>query len=179
MMASTAETIHGATLTPRHRRWRDLSGWRLSFGLCLGPIASALLFALIQIFNMGATADDILAGTFGLLAFGMLWALVGGWIYLLAVVRTRRKIARMECLLLGIVLTNLIAPALFAITFAIEGWGGITEIIDDSDVSYFFALLLFSELLFSLPGLLSGWLFWRFGVRPAPVPQPDLTAVFD
>jgi hypothetical protein len=40
-------------------------------------------------------------------------------------------------------------------------------------------VLAAAAILFAPVGLLNGWLFWRIGVRPAAMPEPDVGAVFD
>jgi hypothetical protein len=163
-------------LTPRHRRWRDLHAGRLTLGLCLGPIAMTLLMALIWIADGSMTTGEMIRAGIAIMVFVFAWCLVGGWGYLLVVVRRRRRIGRLECLMLGVITAGLFPLALASLIFSMEGWEGVAPGLDAS----FAAIVLTTiEALFAVAGLLSGWLFWRFGVRPAPLPHPDVSAVFD
>ncbi len=168
-------------LTPRHRRWRDLHGGRLTLGLSLGPIVMTALLALIWIVDGSMTTAEMIRAGIATLIFVLVWCLVCGWIYLLLVVRRRRRIGRFECLLLGVIIADLFPLALAALMFGIEGWGGIAAMVSNpgADASYAAIIFLAVEVLFTAMGVLSGWLFWRLGVRPAPLPHPDVSAVFD
>ena len=136
---------------------------------------------MIELFDSTMTTETLFESTLGLLILGVPWSLIGGWIYFLAIVRPRRKIARRECLLLGVVLGELMPFPMVSLIFAVDDRKGLTEVFGDPALGapYFIGIFSGSEILLSLTGLLGGWLFWRFGVRPAPVPQPDVSAVFD
>jgi uncharacterized integral membrane protein len=163
-----------------YRRWEDLRGWRLSLGLCLGPIAMALIYDLIRVLDMGVTAEEFVAETILILVIGIGWTMISGWAYLLAVARQRRRIARRECLLLGTIVAVLMPLALLVIVFAMQGQAGVAETFGtEGSTEWPIVSALFVFSLFGVLGVLGGWLFWRFGVRPTPEPDPDVSAVFE
>jgi len=120
------------------------------------------------------TSGEIALAAAGILVFGMTWSLLGGWTYLLAVVRSRGKIGRGECLVLGIGLMDMLPLALLALVGALSGRQAMEEMYGSPGSS----VIATTALMLSVIGLLAGWLFWRVGVRPAPVPEPDVSAVF-
>ena len=172
-MTSTSGLRRRPTLTPQHRRWRDLSAGRLSLGLCLAPLSVPITFVLFNA-TEGETFEDMLIPGVAILVFVVGWALMFGWVYLLAVVKPRGRIARIECLLLGIAMNDLLPIVLALASILAEPDGAAA--LASPEVG---GALLGGVLVLSLLGLLGGWLFWRLGVRPAPVPAPDVMAVFD
>jgi hypothetical protein len=162
-------------LKPTQRRWQDLRTWRLCLGLSLGPLVLAAPIVLITLADAESTAGNYL----WLLIFvilGLGWSQVSGWIYLLAVVRPRGRIVRRGCLLLGVTSIALIPP--IALFFAsLPGTqpdpGSFLEDLNQRPAAAV-ATLVWTEMACALFGLLSGWLFWRFGVRPAlTTPAPS------
>jgi len=168
MMARPRETGEDIAPTPLHRRWRDLRAWRLNLGLCLGPIAMGFLYSVLAAF---AGLDDLLSVVLGVFILSVGLALVGGWLYLLVVVRSRRRIARIECLLLGVVLTVLLPLAAFLAVIADEQQS-LGELFSSTEL---LVIVVGGLILISL-GLFSGWLFWRFGVRPSWEEEIDAVA---
>jgi hypothetical protein len=170
-----------ARASSRYRHWQDLHVGRLSFGLSLAPLVMTALLVLIWIVDASMTTEETIHATIGILIIGIAWCLIGGWAYLLAVTRRRRKISRIECLLFGLVLAELVPLLLISLVFAIEGWASVIDMFGspEADAFYIAAIILAVEIIFAPMGLLNGWLFWRFGVRPAPLPEPDVSAVFD
>jgi hypothetical protein len=163
----------------RHRRWEDLHGGRLTSGLGLGSLVVPLLLSLFWILDDSMASDELAFAIIGIHVMGLAWGLVAGWIYLLAVPRRRRRITRMECLMLGVVLIDLIPLITLLLVGVIGGQAGLADLFSSLTAGEI-AIVIGAALTFStLSGLLNGWLFWRFGVRPAPTPVPDVTGVFD
>ena len=153
----------------RYRRWEDLAAWRLFLGLVLGPVLLAALLAIFGLLDPRARADHFVLGVIGVLLFGVIWMLVAGWSYLLTVVRWRRRIARVECMVLGVALNEFLSITLVA-SGVMHRSGGLTQ--------RGVAAVVAAAIVMVPIGLLAGWLFWRFGVRPAAAPVAD-AAVFD
>ena len=161
-------------LAPDQRRWQDLQGWRLCLGFVLGPVACAVLTFLIEMLDSGVTANDIIAMMIGLIFFGVIWQMVGGWAYLLLVVRTRGKIGRSECLLLGIALM-LLLPAVLSLLIFADPSPEAAEVAADFTPPW----ILLSFGVFLIFGLISGGLLWWVGVRPAKTPVAASASVFE
>jgi hypothetical protein len=163
------------SLLPTQRNWRDLRNWRLCLGLCLGPIVLAALILILFLTDAESTASDFI-WIVGLLLLAIAWSQITGWIYLLALVRPRGRIARQGCLLLGLTSIALIPP--IAVFFAVLPGsqaepGNFLEDLNQKPGATL-ATLVVTEIACALFGLLSGWLFWRFGARPAAMtPAPS------
>jgi len=163
------------TDTPLHRLWTDLSKRRLACGLIaagapwtLGNIAYAAVD--MRGAELGITLPVLLIAT-------EVWFLALGFLYLFAVSRRRGTVARTDCLLLGMLLTC-VYPV-YAIGFSLA-FGVVPNGIpaDMGLVGGGLALILFGLSLTPI-GLLSGWLFWRVGVRPARPKDTVIAPVFD
>jgi len=157
--------------TSRYRRWEDLSTRRLFLGLVLGPIGLVVLLVVFGLFDPHVgRLQFYMIGVIGVLVVGVIWMQAAGWIYLLTVARWRQKISRVECLLFGLGLNEFLALALAMLGIMRRS----RELASNAT-----ALGLIAIVVFVVPiGLLAGWMFWRFGVRPASMPVPD-AAVFD
>jgi hypothetical protein len=118
--------------------------------------------------------DDIIAMMIGLIFFGVIWQMVGGWAYLLLVVRTRGKIGRSECLLLGIALM-LLLPAVLSLLIFADPSPEAAEVAADFTPPW----ILLSFGVFLIFGLISGGLLWWVGVRPAKTPVAASASVFE
>jgi hypothetical protein len=161
--------------TSIHRQWQDLRKWRLVGALML---AACVLWVFIVV--AGGLADFPLPG-FGLLAaliVSEVWFLVLGLAYLFAFARRRRTLSRRDCLVLGTWLIGLFPAFVVAISYAIvPNPRNIASLVEWFVVG---ELLAAAVGVLMIPfGLLAGWFFWRFGVRPAPLPEPDASGVFD
>jgi hypothetical protein len=179
--AAKPDPVDRLTLTPRHRRWRDLHAGRLLLGLAIAPLIVTILLCLAWVIDGEMASEEIIAATIGILIFATAYWQVGGWGYLLVVTRTRRRIARIECVILGVALVDLVPPLLLVLLFTIDGKQGAAAIFGGHEPSALIvsAAVAIATILFAPIGLLNGWLFWRVGVRPAPMPHPDVSAVFD
>jgi hypothetical protein len=162
-------------LAPHQRRWQDLQGWRLCLGFVLGPVACAVLTFLIETLDPGVTGNDVIAMIIGLIFFGVIWQMLGGWAYLLLVVRSRGKIGRNECLLLGVALMLLLPVLLFLLISTSPGGADAAEAFAGFTPPW----ILVSLGVFLIFGLISGGLLWRFGVRPAQAPVAASASVFE
>lgn len=111
----------------------------------------------------------------GLIFFGVIWQMLGGWAYLLLVVRTRGKIGRSECLLLGIALMLVLPIVIFLVISADSGSPGLAE----ATAGFTPPWILISVGIFLILGLISGWVFWGIGVRPAKTPVAASASVFE
>jgi len=167
-MASTNTASDHTPLTPRHRRWQDLRAWRLSLGLCVGPIVFAVIYVAPYMFQAGMTPGRMLPFFLTTLAYFIGGSIIAGWTYLLVVVRRRRKISRIECVLFGVALVD----AVWLVSFAADDQQSLRAAINAALTWSFVTGTLF----FSLAGLLHGWLFWRFGVQPSREDSTDAVA---
>ncbi|WP_395019914.1 hypothetical protein [Dongia sp.] len=158
-----------------HRRWPDLSKRRLACGLLAAGAPWTLANLAYTAFAMrgaelvGALPVALIATEFWFLALGLL--------YLFAFSRRRGSVARTDCLLLGILLTSFYP--VYGIGFSLA-FGVIPAGIpaDASLIVVALAIVLFGLLLTPI-GLLSGWLFWRVGVRPARPKDMASAPIFD
>jgi hypothetical protein len=136
-----------------------------------------VLILVVILTGSEATANDFI-WLLGLLVLATAWSQIMGWIYLLAVARPRGRITRRGCLLLGTISIALIP--LIILFFAVRpgsdaGPGSFLEGLNQKPARTV-ALLVSIEIACALFGLLSGWLFWRFGVKPtAIVPAPSVS----
>jgi magnesium-transporting ATPase (P-type) len=175
------DPVDRMSLTPRHRRWRDLRVGRILLGLAIAPVIVTVLLTLAWIFDGEMAGEEIIGATIVVLILTTVYWQMGGWGYLLAVTRPRRRIMRLECLLISLVLTDLLLPLLLMFVFAIEGKQGLINMFGGRELSALLIIVVLAAaaILFAPVGLLNGWLFWRIGVRPAAMPEPDVGAVFD
>ena len=162
-------------LAPDQRRWQDLQGWRLCLGFVLGPIACAALVFCIEVFDSAVSDEGLRGLMIGLVFFGASWQMLGGWIYLLMVVRPRGKTGRPECLLLGVALMLLLPALLLLLIFAAAGRADAAEVHAGLTPPW----VLFCIGVFLIFGLISGELLWRVGVRPARTPVATQASVFE
>lgn len=167
------------SVTPLQRSWRDLGKLRL---------AGALLAASLPWILAGAVGASIgrserpngftISELSSALVVLELWYLVLGFTYLFGVSRRRGRIDRRDCLWLGTLLTCLFAVFIASVgpLFTPDGsWTGL-------GLGSFFSNLLGAIVLGIVivpAGLLSGWIFWRVGVRPAKTSELDSVAVFE
>jgi hypothetical protein len=173
--AAMATGVMAITEMPFHRRWQDLSKRRLFCGLMAagGPWTLAnITYALIDIppSELGVALALVLPLT-------EIWFVALGFAYLFAVSRRRGGIARKDCLLLGTLLTCTY-PA-FAVGFSLAL--GVVPAGIPPDMGFVggtFAMALFGLSIIPF-GLLSGWLFWRVGVRLARPKDVADAPVFD
>ena len=171
----TTNTIQRAPQpAPDQRRWQDLQGWRLCLGFVLGPIACAVLTFCIEVFDSGVTDEGLKGLMIGLIFFGVIWQMLGGWAYLLLVARTRGKIGRNECLLLGIALMVLL-PAPLVLLIVTDPSANAASALDGFTPPW----ILISLGVFLIFGLVSGWLLWWVGVRPSQASVAASASVFE
>jgi hypothetical protein len=174
-MAEKNNIARAVALAHRQRRWPDLRRGRLCLGLVPGPVVTAGLVAALGGLDADTPQGEIILGAIVLLIFGVVWSLIAGWIYLLAITRWRGRITRAECLLLGIAISVFMPIAFLLLVYAVSGSHGIEGMFTGMDGPEGIAVIA----TLTLTGLLGGWLFWWIGVRPAQAPAPDLAPVFD
>jgi hypothetical protein len=162
-------------LGPNERRWRDLRGWRLSLGLALGSVTCTVLIFIIEMFDAGVSGDDIIAMMLGMLILGGGWQLLGGWAYLLLVPRQRGKTGLAECLLLGVGLMVTLPGFISLVILGLAGRAGVAEAFSGFSGPW----ILLSLSVFTVFGLVCGWMLWRVGVKPAQAPVAASAAVFE
>ncbi|GAB2179212.1 hypothetical protein [Dongia sp. agr-C8] len=173
LIAAIARTDTPDTLL--HRRWQDLSKRRLACGLLAAGAPWTLANLAYTAFAMrgaelvGALPVALIATEF--------WFLALGFLYLFAFSRRRRSVARTDCFLLGMLLTC-VYPVYgigFSLAFGVVPDGIPTDM---GLLGGALAMILFGLSLTPV-GLLSGWLFWRVGVRPARPKDLASAPVFD
>lgn len=163
-----------------YRLWRDLSKWKLWLALVVAPLPPVVLGELLLTLMFGAGGLGMMAG---ILAAAEIWSMLLGVIYLV-LARRRGFVRRIDCLLLGVFLAFSLPAAAMATDVAIDRVFGMPEadpgFIGDSyhgpsDSAFAFIL----GVLLVPFGMLGGWVFWRIGVRPAPMRTIDVATVFD
>jgi hypothetical protein len=168
---------------PNHRSWRDLSKWRLLFGLAFAPVLPIVLGAMILLVLGGGMVFLPLGW---ILAAAETWSMLIGTIFLI-VARLRGGVRRAHCLLLGAFLAFTLPLAVFAASKAVDRVFGTTPSAEDMDddlgVSFHgpsdSALIALLGLVLVPFGTLGGWVFWRVGVYPARPKVVDVAPVFD
>jgi hypothetical protein len=160
---------------PSHRRWQDLSKGRLACGL----LAAGVPWTLVNIayVTLEMHGMELVGGLPVALIATEFWFLALGFLYLLAFGRRRGSVARTDCLLLGMLLTC-VYPA-YAIGFGLAFGALPDRILADAELVGVVLAMILLGLLLTPIGLLSGWLFWRVGVRPAQPKDMASASVFD
>jgi hypothetical protein len=166
----------------RHQRsWADLKAWRLGLGLVLAPLIPFIAMTLVgAMISNGFLLQQLSTAVLVIAGITMTWSLIAGPVYLLTIVRWRRRIGRTECLLLG---TSIAAtlPAAVVVTIKLLPHR-LNEYLNIGHVDPLHEMLpycMVGGLILAPFGLFGGWILWRAAVRPAPLPDPDVTAVFD
>ncbi len=180
-MASATEVrnSHG----PGWRLWRDLSKWRLFFGLAFAPVLPVVLGAMILLVLGGGMVFLPLGW---ILAAAETWSMLVGTMFLI-VARLRGGVRRAHCFLLGAFLAFTLPFAVYLASNAVDRIFGATPSAEDMDDDLGVSFHGPSDgALFSLLGLvlvplgtLGGWVFWRVGVYPARPKVVDVAPVFD
>jgi len=169
-------------LGPNQRRWGDLKLWRLGYGLVLAPVIPfAIATFIAEVLTSGMITRELPGEAVGiLLAVAVGWSLLAGFAYLLAIVRSRGSTGRTECLLLGcgiaFALPNAVVLAIEKAPEPIRVW---LELGNPDPLGEIMPYTLGVGLFLVPFGLFGGWIFWNAAIRPAPLPLPDLTGVFD
>lgn len=173
------------------RRWADLSRVRVTLALAVAPallfaVATALSYAAVKVLmpweDWRLDVKDAQVG-----AVIVVWWLLFFWTYLLLVTRRVGRIARIECLLVGVA-TSVLAPLALAFPWSIiyrAEFIGVGAAIDymladmRSNIGF---TVIFTTMLspsFMPFGALGSWIFWRVAVRPATTPVIDAATVFE
>jgi hypothetical protein len=172
-------------VTILHRRWADLRLWRLALGLACAPLPGMVAILVAGIGVDGLSPERTL--WYGRVAAEttLLWWILIGLIYLVAVTCWRRRIARSECLWLG----TLSGPFFIVAIFLLRHFAplAILRLLDLRPHMTSLAVELPNlaepdayviAIICGFIGLLGGWIFWGIGIRPAPLPPPD-AAIFE
>jgi hypothetical protein len=180
----------GINLKGNRRRWRDVSVRHVMIALLVGPILSlALLVGIVSLIALVFRREisSFEESDFELCAMMVVYWMLAAWSYLLLVPRRRGIVSRVECLLLGMA-TMVIAPPLLALPWEIISsppGAKIDLVIENTlytmrtEPGWAVAYWLGFVILFLPLGVLSGWLLWRIGVRPAIAQLADAAAVFE
>jgi hypothetical protein len=170
-----------ARVNPHQRSWADLKIWRLGLGLVLAPLVPYAAMAVVgQYVSNGILFDDLWRAVLVLAGIAVAWSLIAGPAYLLTVVRGRRRTGRTECLLLGTGIAASLPTAAIASVALMPEWLYRKLDLGPLDpLSQLVSICLVVGLILAPFGLIGGWILWRVAVRPAPLPVPDVTAVFD
>jgi len=171
------------------RERRSLGTRRVLVSLCLLPLLPAVLITAILNFYAHYSYSDLWLKEIWWQLTG--WVVLPAWVLaiccgmaLVTAAPSKGRISRFGCLVLGGAVAFLL-PLAFALTGALLGAFVPAVMIFNRDLFQQVpvlenAVVLYIAGAFVLPfGLPGGWLFWRFGVRPAPIPAPDVTGVFD
>jgi len=175
--------IASAQHAPNLRHWRDLSKWRLLFGLAFAPVLPIALGALVLL----SLAGGIFIGALGgILAAAETWSMLVGTVFLIAA-RYRGVVRRAHCFLLGAFLAFSLPSAAYVASAAVDRVFAMTSPSEISDEDFEEGFLgpsdgtfVFVVGLILIPfGTFGGWVFWRVGVRPARPKVIDVAPVFD
>jgi hypothetical protein len=146
------------------RRWRDLNKWRLIGALILAGGASPILLGTVSTLAFGPPPDQFFtvpALGSALLTFEI-WFLALSLAHLFVISRRRDSIHRRDCFLLGAIPFGLFPTLLPMMRFGFGQGTGAKE-----GLAYIFSYIVVGAITLTPFGLLSGWIFWRVGVRPA------------
>jgi hypothetical protein len=162
------------------RRWQDLRKWRLLFAMILAAAVPIVLFAILSILSFGPISDQYFsaAGFGSALIIFEFWFLAFGIPYLFFVRSRRGTVRRRDCLFLG----SLVYCCFPVFLVTLQGRFGLPAASwIDAQTGVAGVILLSAVLGFIfLPfGLLSGWILWRVGVRPAKPEEIGVAPVFD
>jgi len=159
------------------RRWRDLRTGRMIAALVLAPGISFILLMVIITLAFGLPSDpslNVMHVGSAALTFE-LWYLAVGFAYLFVICRRRGYVRRRDCLFLG-----MLGFCLFPQLEVIFGGSLSGNLIDPQEgIGGILSAVVGGALDFLPFGLLSGWIFWRLGVRPAPLREFGMAQVFD
>lgn len=167
---------------PNQRHWRDLSKWRLLFGLAFAPLLPIALGAMILLV-LGQGLSFLPLG--GVLAAAETWSMLIGTVFLI-VTRFRGVVRRSHCLLLGAFLAFSLPSAAYLASKTVD-WAFSTlapadpdDAVDESFHGPSDGTFVVVLGLILIPfGTLGGWVFWRVGVYPARPKVIDVAPVFD
>jgi hypothetical protein len=168
---------------PARRVWRDLSKWRLFFGLAFAPVLPVVLGAMVLLMLGGGIVFLPLGW---ILAAAETWSMLIGTLFLV-VARLRGGVRRAHCFLLGAFLAFTLPLAVYAASNTVDRLFGTTPSAEDrdDDLNWTFrgpsdsALVSLLGLVLVPFGTLGGWMFWRVGVYPARPKVIDVAPVFD
>ncbi len=163
-----------------YRLWRDLSKWKLWLALVVAPLPPVILGELLLTLFFGAGGLGMMAG---ILAAAETWAMLLGMIYLV-LARRRGFVRRLDCLLLGVLLAFSLPAVAMGTDIAVDRIQGVPAVDSGFTGDSYHGpsdgpLALLLGVLLVPFGMLGGWVFWRVGVRPAPIRTVDVAAVFD
>jgi hypothetical protein len=158
-------------------RWRDLRKGRVTAALVLAPGISFSLLAAMSTLAFGLPSEPSLniAGVGPAVLIFELWCLAIGFLYLFVICRRRGYVRRRDCLFLG-----MLGFCLFPQLEVIFRGSLAGSLIDpQAGIGGILSAVVGAALDFLPFGLLSGWLFWRFGVRPTKPQELGMASVFD
>ena len=157
------------------RAWSDLNKGRIVLALSVSPLVPAILIGVLIIVPWGLYQSTDLWFLWGTgTSLAVIWSLLGGGFAVVRHGRKRGVIERFYCVWLGAALAFTVPPLHVAI------W---TTIVPSGETPGFRIAAIFMSTIVGFTfipfGLLSGWVFWRIGVRPAQEPGLQAAAVFD
>jgi len=159
--------------TSLQRAWRDLGKWRLVGGLMLAACVLWMVSGATLVLDPDPLPHPVGAVAFVLIVVEV-WFCALGLAYLFLVVRRSGILRRRDCFLLGTLLTSLFPP----LVVVIMAW--ISPDPESPDFPWAFEGVAIGVGILLIPfGLLTGWIFWRVGVRPARAQDIDSAPVFD
>ena len=162
-------------LSDTERSWESIGQTRVLIGLAFSsvlPIALSLpLFWLVMLEGSPVSFKSI--ASFALYGAAVeVWAIAVGLVGVFGVLRRRGRVSRRGLLLMTglgaffVPTAGLIAGSTFR---------GPPD-IDVLSMAAFFGILGIAGIPF---GLIGGWIFWRFSVRPAPISTATEARAFD
>lgn len=186
-LAADPRSLAGSDPLANARLWRDLRMWRLWLGGLFSQVGVLVPLGAIgvAISSDQKPLDSSLVPMLLLAAWLVVcWPVLGAVIWIMLVVRPREIIRRADCVVGGALLAFLGLP-LFSLFNATVSFIGSNNFVifgikfdADDPLGDLTTALVFGALLSPI-GCLSGWLFWRIAIRPAPLPLPDVSTVFE
>jgi uncharacterized membrane protein AbrB (regulator of aidB expression) len=171
-------TSSGHVKTQQYRYWQDIGKRQLVVALMLAAsvLWAVLVFTGLLLGDGPSNPTFSVSGLGGALISLEIWSLGLGLLYLFTICRRRGTVSRRDCLLMGTLLTCCFPVCAGVAAFLM----GVSLDTGDGDglLRQFVTFAAVGIMLIPC-GLLSGWILWRFGVRPAPEPFTEVAGVFE
>ena len=164
------------------RPWRNLSWRRLIVAAAVAPLPPLYIgFAAIALAYSDRNLVAVYRFSIDTIPFVWCYALLFPLLYLNLVSRLRQRVGAIECVIMGGVAAFLLALAFFVASIAFRLLGPLPYM-------FFFPGLVLGHgdewltagtilgAVLAPAGALSGWIFWRVGVAPAP--SEDMAEAF-
>lgn len=157
------------------RPWQCLSWRRLIVAAAVSPLPSLYIgFAAVALAYTDRNLVAVYQFSVDTIPFVWCFALIFQLLYLNLISRLRRRVGAIECVVMGGVAAFLLALAFFATSVAFRLLGPMPYMFFFPGIvmKHFYAWIAGGSILGAIlapAGALSGWIFWRIGIAPAPL----------